>query len=244
MLKKIFVDIMQIVLMLIFLMSLKKSGLMIRGKRKKIISYIDVTEGEDKKILITLKLDFSKEETYELRYMKVKNNIEEIRGYFNIILKDGDCILRRIKPGLMFNPKKIATIYIRRPGSKYDRMPVMLLMEKELRNVVEEMLELDIIELDINDFSTMVERRLLKKLEKISEKKNIWEIIWICSNYWYKTIKKHQLLIAAFFFKSLIDFLSQMSYIFCSQKDLKKWKKEKDENKVLWIRLKSKKNFI
>ena len=105
--------------------------------------------------------------------MKVKNNIEEIRGYFNIILKDGDCILRRIKPGLMFNPKKIATIYIRRPGSKYDRMPVMLLMEKELRNVVEEMLELDIIELDINDFSTMVERRLLKKLEKISEKKNI-----------------------------------------------------------------------
>ena len=173
MLKKIFVDIMQIVLMLIFLMSLKKSGLMIRGKRKKIISYIDVTEGQDKKILITLKLDFSKEETYELRYMKVKNNIEEIRGYFNIILKDGDCILRRIKPGLMFNPKKIATIYIRRPGSKYDRMPVMLLMEKELRNVVEEMLELDIIELNINDFSTMVERRLLKKLEKISEKKNI-----------------------------------------------------------------------
>ncbi|MDO5089423.1 MAG: hypothetical protein Q4D53_06515 [Leptotrichiaceae bacterium] len=167
-------DLLQLLLLVGILIFIKKSGLTVYGVRRKIKSYTDVTENEKRKILITVRKKlfglFEKEKTYELKYIKVKNNINEIKDYFDIVLKNQEYILREVEAGGFFDFKKKAVIYLRDSIPAFDRLSVRFLPETELKNLVREMLELDIVELEKMDFRTLTEKiaysRLLRKKDK------------------------------------------------------------------------------
>ena len=142
----------------------KKIAFTVYGLRKTIESYIDVTENENKKIIIKLK-KAGKEKEYELKYIRIKNNLKEIKKYFNLVLKNKKYILREIESNDFFDFKKKAMIYVRNAN-----LSVSFLPEKELKNIIIEMVQLDIAELEKSDFKTLTEkyvyRKFLKELNK------------------------------------------------------------------------------
>ncbi|RRD40601.1 hypothetical protein EII29_01270 [Leptotrichia sp. OH3620_COT-345] len=169
-----FRDIIQILLMLVMIFILKKSGFTIYGMKRKIKGYIKVTENENRKILITIRKKifgiFDREKTYELKYVKIKNSIKEIESYFDIVLKNQEYILREVEADGLFDFRKKAVIYLRDSIPAFERLSIRFLPETELKNLIREMLELDIIELEESDFRTFAEKlnynRLFRKQDK------------------------------------------------------------------------------
>lgn len=167
-------NIIQILLLILIIVFIKKLGLTTYGRRRKINSYINIAENEKRKILITVKIKkfgiFDREKTYELKYMKVKNSIEEIKVYFDITLKDTDYLIREIDSNRFFDFKKKAMIYLRDTIPAFEKIPIRFLPETELKSLIREMMELDIIELEHSDFKTMLEKmaynRLIRTLKK------------------------------------------------------------------------------
>lgn len=147
----------------------KKIAFTVYGLRKTIESYIDVTENENKKIIIKLK-KAGKEKEYELKYIRIKNNLKEIKKYFNLVLKNKKYILREIESNDFFDFKKKAMIYVRNANPVFEKLSVSFLPEKELKNIIIEMVQLDIAELEKSDFKTLTEkyvyRKFLKELNK------------------------------------------------------------------------------
>lgn len=167
-------SIIQILFLLLVIVLIKKLGLTTYGKRRKVNGYINIAESEKRRILITVKIKkfgiFEKEKTYELKYVKVKNSIEEIKVYFDIVLKNTDYLIREIESSSFFDFKKKAMIYIRDTIPIFERIPIRFLPETELKSIIREMIELDIVELEHSDFRTLVEKmaynRLVRTLKK------------------------------------------------------------------------------
>jgi hypothetical protein len=167
-------SIVQILFLVLFIVFIKKFGLTTYGRRRKIRNYIDVVENEKRKILIKVKTKrffiFNIEKFYELKYIKVKNSIDEIKVYFDVVLKDKEYLIREVESNNFFDFKKKAIIYVRDSISAFDKIPIKFLPETELKSLIKEMVELDIVELEDKDFKTFIEKiaynRLLKKLKK------------------------------------------------------------------------------
>ena len=159
-------NIIQILFLILIIIFIKKFGLTTYGRRRKIRSYIDVTENEKRKIILRVKIKkffiFNTEKTYELKYIKVKNSIEEVKVYFDVILKDKEYLIREVESDNIFDFKKKAIIYMR------DSIP-----ETELKSLIREIIQLDIAELEHTDFKTFVEKisygRLVKELKNKME---------------------------------------------------------------------------
>ena len=156
---------------------IKKFGLTTYGRRRKIRSYIDVTENEKRKIILRVKIKkffiFNTEKTYELKYIKVKNSIEEVKVYFDVILKDKEYLIREVESDNIFDFKKKAIIYMRDSIPAFDKVPMRFLPETELKSLIREIIQLDIAELEHTDFKTFVEKisygRLVKELKNKME---------------------------------------------------------------------------
>lgn len=167
-------SVVQILFLILFIAFIKKFGLTTYGRRRKIRNYIDVAENEKRKIMIKVKTKrffiFNIEKFYELKYIRVKNSIDEIKAYFDVVLKDKEYLIREVESNNFFDFKKKAIIYVRDSISAFDKIPIKFLPETELKSLIKEMVELDIIELEDKDFKTLVEKiaynRLLKKLKK------------------------------------------------------------------------------
>ena len=170
-------NIIQILFLIFIIIFIKKFGLTTYGRRRKIRSYIDVTENEKRKILLKVKIKkffiFDREKTYELKYIKVKSSIEEVKVYFDVILKDKEYLIREVESNTFFDFKKKAIIYIRDSIPAFDRVPIRFLPETELKSLIREIIELDIAELEHTDFKTFVEKisysRLVKELKNKME---------------------------------------------------------------------------
>jgi hypothetical protein len=170
-------NIIQILFLIFIIIFIKKFGLTTYGRRRKIRSYIDVTENEKRKILLKVKIKkffiFDREKTYELKYIKVKSSIEEVKVYFDVILKDKEYLIREVESNNFFDFKKKAIIYIRDSIPAFDRVPIRFLPETELKSLIREIIELDIAELEHTDFKTFVEKisysRLVKELKNKME---------------------------------------------------------------------------
>lgn len=170
-------NIIQILFLIFIIIFIKKFGLTTYGRRRKIRSYIDVTENEKRKILLKVKIKkffiFDREKTYELKYIKVKSSIEEVKVYFDVILKDKEYLIREVESNNFFDFKKKAIIYIRDSIPAFDRVPIRFLPETELKSLIREIIELDIAELEHMDFKTFVEKisysRLVKELKNKME---------------------------------------------------------------------------
>ena len=166
-------EIIQVLILLGIIIFVKKMGLRTFGRRKKMKSYISVTENEKRKIMLTVeekKLGiFDKKKTYELKYIKVKNNIKEVKEYFDIVLKDREYLLNEISSSQFFDFKKRAVLYLR------DKISIRFLPETELKSVIREMINLNIVELEKNDFNSFTEKltygRLIRELGKSKEEK-------------------------------------------------------------------------
>ena len=151
-------NIIQILFLILIIIFIKKFGLTTYGRRRKIRSYIDVTENEKRKIILRVKIKkffiFNTEKTYELKYIKVKNSIEEVKVYFDVILKDKEYLMRDSIPA-------------------FDKVPMRFLPETELKSLIREIIQLDIAELEHTDFKTFVEKisygRLVKELKNKME---------------------------------------------------------------------------
>lgn len=167
-------NIIQILLLILIIVLIKKLGLTTYGRRRKINGYINIAENEKRKILITVKIKkfgiFDGEKTYELKYMKVKNSIEEIKVYFDVTLKDTDYLIREIDSNRFFDFKKKAMIYLRDTIPAFEKIPIRFLPETELKSLIREMMELDIIELEHSDFKTMFEKMAYNRLIRTSKK--------------------------------------------------------------------------
>ena len=167
-------DLIQILILLGIIIFVKKFGFTVIGLRKLIKGYIDVTENPNRKIVLTVKRKifgiFDKNKAYELKYIKVKNNIKEVKEYFDIVLKDKEYILREVESNKFFDFKKKAMIYVRNANPVFEKLSVSFLPEKELKNIIIEMVQLDIAELEKSDFKTLTEkyvyRKFLKELNK------------------------------------------------------------------------------
>ena len=170
-------NIIQILFLIFIIIFIKKFGLTTYGRRRKIRSYIDVTENEKRKILLKVKIKkffiFDREKTYELKYIKVKSSIEEVKVYFDVVLKDKEYLIREVESNNFFDFKKKAIIYIRDSIPAFDRVPIRFLPETELKSLIREIIELDIAELEHTDFKTFVEKisygRLVKELNNKME---------------------------------------------------------------------------
>ena len=167
-------DIIHLLILLGIFIFVKKLGLIGYGRRKKVKSYIYVTENERRKIILTVKRKvlwlLERERTYELKYIKIKNSIEEVKIYFDAVLKDKEYLLREISSNNFFNKKKKATIYLRDSSTVFEKFSIVFLPETELKSLIQEMLELEIVELEDKDFATLTEKiaytRLLAKMKK------------------------------------------------------------------------------
>ena len=172
-------EIIQVLILLGIIIFVKKMGLMTFGRRKKMKSYISVTENEKRKIMLTVeekKLGiFDKKKTYELKYIKVKNNIKEVKEYFDIVLKDREYLLNEISSSQFFDFKKRAVLYLRDTISAFNKISIRFLPETELKSVIREMINLNIVELKKNDFNSFTEKltygRLIRELGKSKEEK-------------------------------------------------------------------------
>jgi hypothetical protein len=172
-------DLIQILILLGIIIFVKKFGFTVIGLRKLIKGYIDVTENPNRKIVLTVKRKifgiFDKNKAYELKYIKVKNNIKEVKEYFDIVLKDKEYILREVESNKFFDFKKKAVIYLRDTLPVFDRLSTRFLPETELKSIIREMVELNIVEIEKEDFKTLTEKmsyaNLIRKLNKSKEKK-------------------------------------------------------------------------
>ena len=170
-------NIIQILFLIFIIIFIKKFGLTTYGRRRKIRSYIDVAENEKRKILLKVKIKkffiFDREKTYELKYIKVKSSIEEVKVYFDVVLKDKEYLIREVESNNFFDFKKKAIIYIRDSIPAFDRVPIRFLPETELKSLIREIIQLDIAELEHTDFKTFVEKisygRLVKELKNKME---------------------------------------------------------------------------
>ena len=170
-------NIIQILFLILIIIFIKKFGLTTYGRRRKIRSYIDVTENEKRKIILRVKIKkffiFNTEKTYELKYIKVKNSIEEVKVYFDVILKDKEYLIREVESDNIFDFKKKAIIYMRDSIPAFDKVPMRFLPETELKSLIREIIQLDIAELEHTDFKTFVEKisygRLVKELKNKME---------------------------------------------------------------------------
>ena len=133
-------NIIQILFLIFIIIFIKKFGLTTYGRRRKIRSYIDVTENEKRKILLKVKIKkffiFDREKTYELKYIKVKSSIEEVKVYFDVILKDKEYLIREVESNNFFDFKKKAIIYIRDFKTFVEKISYSRLV-KELKNKME-----------------------------------------------------------------------------------------------------------
>ena len=172
-------EIIQVLILLGIIIFVKKMGLMTFGRRKKMKSYVSVTENEKRKIMLTVeekKLGmFDKKITYELKYIKVKNNIKEVKEYFDIVLKDREYLLNEISSSQFFDFKKRAVLYLRDTISAFNKISIRFLPETELKSVIREMINLNIVEFEKNDFNSFTEKltysRLIRELGKSKEEK-------------------------------------------------------------------------
>lgn len=169
----------QFLVLLGIIILVKKFGFTAIGFRKIIKGYLEVTEDQKRKIRITVNRKifgiFEKKKTYELKYIKIKHNLREVKEYFDIVLKDKEYILREISSNSLFDFRKKITIYLKNPSPAFKRVPIRFLPETEIKSLLQEMLELDIVELEENDFKTFSEKiayaSLLRKLGKSKEGK-------------------------------------------------------------------------
>ena len=170
-------NIIQILFLILIIIFIKKFVLTTYGRRRKIRSYIDVTENEKRKIILRVKIKkffiFNTEKTYELKYIKVKNSIEEVKVYFDVILKDKEYLIREVESDNIFDFKKKAIIYMRDSIPAFEKVPRRFLPETELKSLIREIIQLDIAELEHTDFKTFVEKisygRLVKELKNKME---------------------------------------------------------------------------
>jgi len=109
----------------------------------------------------------------DIVYIKVKNSIEEVKVYFDVILKDKEYLIREVESDNIFDFKKKAIIYMRDSIPAFDKVPMRFLPETELKSLIREIIQLDIAELEHTDFKTFVEKisygRLVKELKNKME---------------------------------------------------------------------------
>ena len=171
-------NIIQILFLILIIIFIKKFGLTTYGRRRKIRSYIDVTENEKRKIILRVKIKkffiFNTEKTYELKYIKVKNSdSSSVKAITDVILKDKEYLIREVESDNIFDFKKKAIIYMRDSIPAFDKVPMRFLPETELKSLIREIIQLDIAELEHTDFKTFVEKisygRLVKELKNKME---------------------------------------------------------------------------
>ena len=79
-------ELLKTLIIFIILIVIKRYGFTIMGFRKVVKSYVDVTSNEKGRILLTVNKKglgkFNKKKTYELKYIKIKKDIEE--GYASV----------------------------------------------------------------------------------------------------------------------------------------------------------------
>ena len=174
-------NLMTLIFLILVLFIIKKMGFGNYGKKIIVRNYLDVSLSEENKIFIKIKKKLfhliEREKTYEIKYIRGKNNIGEIKEYFEVALKDQDFIIKEINSSKFFDFQKKAIILLRNPISVLNKIPINFLPETELKSLIYEMAEFEIVEIEKSDFKTFFEKMLYLKFKKLGEKyeeKNYW----------------------------------------------------------------------
>ena len=115
---------------------------------------------------------FKKMNTYRLKYVKAKGTYEEIKEYLDIVLSK-PFLIYKFSTNIFGIKKKDIEIFVRSQNQipPMDRMPIYLLPKVELNNILKEGIEIGIFEVNDNQFTTLIEKKFVKKNFENLEKK-------------------------------------------------------------------------
>lgn len=108
---------------------------------------------------------FKRKNSYKIKYCKAKGTEEEVKKYFEIVLKD-PFIVYKFNEKLFSFKKKSIEIFIRNTKEQiapFNKMPIYLLPKIELKNAIGDGIRIDVLEVASEQFTTLLEKVFLKK---------------------------------------------------------------------------------
>ncbi len=162
-----FLNFITLIFLVVILFLIKKLGFGNYGKKFVVQNYLGVVLDGENRIFIKVKKKnfyfFEREKNYEIKYIRGKNNFEEIKEYFDVTLKNQDFIIKEINSNNFFDfQKKVIILF---------KIPINFLPETELKSLIYEMAEFEIVEIERKDFKTFFEKLLYLKFKKLGESK-------------------------------------------------------------------------
>lgn len=170
-----FLNFITLIFLVVILFLIKKLGFGNYGKKFVVQNYLGVVLDGENRIFIKVKKKnfyfFEREKNYEIKYIRGKNNFEEIKEYFDVTLKNQDFIIKEINSNNFFDFQKKVIILLRNPIPVLNKIPINFLPETELKSLIYEMAEFEIVEIERKDFKTFFEKLLYLKFKKLGESK-------------------------------------------------------------------------
>lgn len=145
------------------------------GKKRVYRTYEDVLIDKDtNEVFIVVKnriLFFDRNRTYRLKYIRAKCSQKDMKEYMDNTLKGTSWLLREIIDRNPFVLKKMAGCYIKDTSNEvFNKVSPRFLPGPELKNIIIELLDLELVELDEADFATFGEKIMLKRFLEAREK--------------------------------------------------------------------------
>ena len=122
-----FLNFITLIFLVVILFLIKKLGFGNYGKKFVVENYLGVVLDGENRIFIKIKKKnfyfFEREKNYEIKYIRGKNNFEEIKEYFDVTLKNQDFIIKEINSNKFFDFQKKAIVLLRNPISVLNKIP-------------------------------------------------------------------------------------------------------------------------